>query len=156
MYVALRPTNWGVRKLNICDVRRCQRYQTLYHEKCLKLSIWRASNLSGRPVASGGGGWGGFSPPQFLADQFTLSRPGWAHYPHPLLLAPPDFQTLWRACTKCPILLLISTTTKQQLFVPSYFRFSIEQGISWASTHTPTPNGITFDYFHNLMQFNGQ
>ena len=29
-----------------------------------------------------------------LADQFTLSRPGWAHYPHPLLLAPTDFQTL--------------------------------------------------------------
>ena len=36
MYVALRPTNWGVRKSNICDVRRYQRYQTRYHEKCLK------------------------------------------------------------------------------------------------------------------------
>ena len=26
-------------------------------------------------------------------DQFTLSRPEWAHYPHPLLLIPPDFQS---------------------------------------------------------------
>ena len=58
--------------------------------------LWK---IWGRPVARGGGGWGGFSPPpQSLADQFTLSRPGWAHYPHPLLLAPPDLQTLRRPC----------------------------------------------------------
>ena len=25
------------------------------------------------------GGWGALSPPQFLADQFTLSRPGGGH-----------------------------------------------------------------------------
>ena len=36
------------------------------------------------------GGWGGFSPPppQFLADQLTLSQPEGAHYPHPVLQAP--------------------------------------------------------------------
>ena len=40
---------------------------------------------------------GGQLPPQILADQLTLSRPGGAHYPHPLLPAPPDFQTLGHA-----------------------------------------------------------
>ena len=30
------------------------------------------------------------------ADQLTLSQPGGAHYPHPVLCAPPDFQTLRR------------------------------------------------------------
>ena len=44
------------------------------------------------------GGQGGRTPPQFLADQLTLSRPGGAHYPHPVLHAPPDFQTLRHAC----------------------------------------------------------
>ena len=39
---------------------------------------------------------GGALAPQFRADQFTLSRPGWAHYPQSLLLAPPYFQTLQR------------------------------------------------------------
>ena len=44
------------------------------------------------------GGQGGRTPPQFLADQLTLSRPGGgAHYPHPVLHAPPDFQTLRHA-----------------------------------------------------------
>ena len=47
-----------------------------------------------------GGRQGGRTPPQFLADQLTLSRPGGAHYPHPVLLAPPDFQTLRHAWTK--------------------------------------------------------
>ena len=45
-----------------------------------------------------GGRQGGRTPPQFLADQLTLSRPWGAHYPHPVLLAPPDFQTLRHAC----------------------------------------------------------
>ena len=55
--------------------------------------------ISNSGPSQAGGGLGGFippTPPQFLADQFTLSRPGWAHYPHPLLLAPPDFHTLRR------------------------------------------------------------
>ncbi len=43
------------------------------------------------------GGQGGRTPPQFLVDQLTLSRPGGAHYPHPLLPAPPDFLTLGHA-----------------------------------------------------------
>ena len=34
------------------------------------------------------GGRGACAPPHFLADQLTLSQPGGAHYPHPLLLAP--------------------------------------------------------------------
>ena len=46
-----------------------------------------------------GGGLGGLKPPQFLADQLTLSQPGGAHYPHPVLQAPPDFQTLRWPCT---------------------------------------------------------
>ena len=51
------------------------------------------------PGMSQTGGQGGRTPPQFLADQLTLSRPGGAHYPHPVLHAPPDFQTLRHACT---------------------------------------------------------
>ena len=38
-----------------------------------------------------GGRQGGQPPPQILADQLTLSRPGGTHYPHPVLPAPPDF-----------------------------------------------------------------
>ena len=34
---------------------------------------------------------GGARAPHFLAEQLTLSQPGGAHYPHPLLCAPPDF-----------------------------------------------------------------
>ena len=45
-----------------------------------------------------GGRPGGHVPPHFLADQLTLSQPGGAHYPHPVLCAPPDFQTLRRPC----------------------------------------------------------
>ena len=33
---------------------------------------------------------------KILAYQLTLSQPGGAHYPHPVLQAPPDFQTLRR------------------------------------------------------------
>ena len=36
--------------------------------------------------------------PQFFADQLTLSQTGGAHYPRPVLRAPPDFQTLRRPC----------------------------------------------------------
>ena len=47
------------------------------------------------PVYSAGmqqaGGRRGHVPPHFLADQLTLSQPGRAHYPHPVLCAPPDF-----------------------------------------------------------------
>ena len=49
-----------------------------------------------RPVASGGAG--GARAPHFLADQLTLSQPGGAHYPHPVVRATPDFQTLRRPC----------------------------------------------------------
>ena len=38
------------------------------------------------------------APPHFLADQLTLSQARGAHYPHPVLCAPPDFQTLRRPC----------------------------------------------------------
>ena len=47
-----------------------------------------------------GGGRGGPVPPHFLADQLTLSQPGGAHYPHPVLRAPPDFQILRRPWNK--------------------------------------------------------
>ena len=36
----------------------------------------------------------GAQAPQFLADQLTLSHPGGAHYPHPVLQAPPGFSDL--------------------------------------------------------------
>ena len=41
-------------------------------------------------------GAGGARAPHLLADQLTLSQPGGAHYPHPVLRAPPPshFQTL--------------------------------------------------------------
>ena len=41
-------------------------------------------------------GGGGHVPPHSLADQLTLSQPGGAHYPHPVVCAPQDFQTLRR------------------------------------------------------------
>ena len=41
---------------------------------------------------------GGARAPHFLTDQLTLSQPGGAHYPHPVLCALPDFQTLRRPC----------------------------------------------------------
>ena len=44
----------------------------------------------------------GLGPPQYLADQLTLSWPGGKHYPHPVLLAPPEFQTLRRPCIAQP------------------------------------------------------
>jgi hypothetical protein len=34
------------------------------------------------------GGRGGQPPPQILADQLTLSRPGGTHYPHPVPVVP--------------------------------------------------------------------
>ena len=45
-----------------------------------------------------GGRQGGQPPPQILADQLTLSQPEGTHYPHPVLLAPPEFHTLRRPC----------------------------------------------------------
>ena len=55
------------------------------------------------------GGLGGLQPPQFLADQLTLSQPGGAHYPHLVLRAPPGFQTLRRPCK---VLINIQSSTK--------------------------------------------
>ena len=42
--------------------------------------------------------YGGAMAPQILADQLTLSQPGWQIMPTYLLLAPPDFQTFRRPC----------------------------------------------------------
>ena len=53
------------------------------------------STMSGPSQA---GGPGGHVPPHFLADQLTLSQPGGAHYPHTVVRATPDFQTLRRPC----------------------------------------------------------
>ena len=51
------------------------------------------------PSQGGGEGLGGSSPPpQFLADQLTLSQPGGAHSPYPVLRALPDCQNLRRPC----------------------------------------------------------
>ena len=38
----------------------------------------------------------GLLPPAFWSDQLTLSQPGGPHYPHPVVRATPDFQTLRR------------------------------------------------------------
>ena len=65
---------------------------------CYLISIYFLIN-SAIAGMSQTGGQGGRTPPQFLADQLTLSRPGGAHYPHPVLHAPPDFQTLRHAWT---------------------------------------------------------
>ena len=45
------------------------------------------------------GGAGGLQPPQFFADQLTLSQPGGVDYAHLIILAPPDFQTFLRPCS---------------------------------------------------------
>ena len=44
--------------------------------------------------------WGakGAQAPLFWADQLTLSQPEEAYSPHPVLRAPPDFQTFRRPC----------------------------------------------------------
>ena len=60
------------------------------------MSDFREEGLNSKAGPSPGGGLGGLQPPQFLADQLTLSQPGGVHYPHPVLQAPPDFQTLRR------------------------------------------------------------
>ena len=67
---------------------------------CWKLD-WRTLRyIYSSGMLEGGRQGGGLRPPpQFLADQLTLSRPRGAHYPHPVLLAPPDFQTLRHACS---------------------------------------------------------
>ena len=39
-------------------------------------------------------------PPHFLTDQLTLFQPWRSHFPHPVLCALPDFQTLRRPCIK--------------------------------------------------------
>jgi hypothetical protein len=50
-------------------------------------------------VAGGGGGGGGAPrPPQFSAEQLTLSQPGGHIMPTTGLPAPPDIQTGRRAC----------------------------------------------------------
>jgi hypothetical protein len=49
-----------------------------------------------RPVASVGAG--GALAPHFLAKQLTLSQPGGQIIPTTVIQAPPDFQTLRRAC----------------------------------------------------------
>ena len=64
-----------------------------------------------RPVASEGPG--GHMPPHFLADQLTLSQPGRAHYPHQVLRATPDFQTLQRPCYYTSHYDFILTQTKK-------------------------------------------
>ena len=57
-------------------------------------SLILISNIVFRAVAKGGG-LGGISPPVFGKSVNPISNRG-AHYPHPALLAPPDFQTLRR------------------------------------------------------------
>ena len=52
---------------------------------------------------------GHLAPPHFLVDQLTLSQPEGAYYPHPVIRAPPDFQTLRRPC-----LHIQSITTKSR------------------------------------------
>ena len=63
----------------------------------LKVLVFRKKYLHMyRPVASRGAG-GNVPPPQFLTDQLTLSQPG-AHYPHPVLRAPPPPPPIFRPC----------------------------------------------------------
>ena len=55
-------------------------------------------------------GIGGLFAPHILADQLTLSQPGGGrscpqHYPHPVIQAPPDFQTSRRPCNITPKLI---------------------------------------------------
>ena len=77
---------------------------------------------------------GGLQPSQFLTDQLTLSQPGGAHHPHPVLQARPlpgfsdlavwqfpnVYLTTWRLLYNCKVdilvkkwSLLIMRTTKQ-------------------------------------------
>ena len=64
--------------------------QHSYHKFCHRVSVVN-EDLNGNQACSKVGGRGGQPPPQILANQLTLSRPGGTHYPDPLLPAPPDF-----------------------------------------------------------------
>ena len=81
-------------KMNKVIEIRCKKswYYAVKDIRNLWIICWNYVGL--RPVASGG--LRGLKPSQFLADQLTLSQPGGAHSPHPVLRAPPDFQTLRR------------------------------------------------------------
>ena len=68
----------------------------LFVKKNILKGRWLTVPYSGPSQA---GGPGGHVPPHFLADQLTLSQPGGAHYLHPVLCAPPDFQNLRRPWT---------------------------------------------------------
>ena len=64
--------------------------QAMAVDKCvmpLHVIVFAGMQQGGRP--------GGHVPPHFLADQLTLSQPWRAHYPHPVLCAPPQ---IFRPC----------------------------------------------------------
>ena len=92
--VILENDNFNISKL--CDIhaqyQNCKEsldFLVAHNVNCYIPTIWQMYN----PGLSQAGGLGGL-----WADQLTLSRPGGAHYPHPVLLAPPpDFQTLRHA-----------------------------------------------------------
>jgi hypothetical protein len=67
-----------------------------YHIQRLSSNSTTIDSWVWNPGPSQAGGPGGHVPSHFLADQLTLSQPGGAHYPHTVLCAPPDFQTLRR------------------------------------------------------------
>ena len=76
----------------------CDGPDLIWIDTILELTPNGSSNLLSLIMTglSQAGGPGGHVPPHFLADQLTLSQPGGAHYPRPVLCAPPDFQTLRR------------------------------------------------------------
>ena len=63
------------------------------------------------------GGPGGLVPPHFLSDQLTLSQPGGAHYPHPVLRAPQIF----RPCDG-PVLSTYNSLTQYAYFIFTFFQ----------------------------------
>ena len=91
-----------------CHVEGCvillKKFRFKWIHKCpTKLRTLSSNYVQIRAAARGAGGWRlrGLQPPppQFLTDQLTLSQPGGLIMPTTVLPAPPNFQTLRRACT---------------------------------------------------------
>ena len=70
------------------------------------------------------GGRQGGQPP-ILADQLTLSQPGGTYYPHPVLRALPDFQTLRRPWSQIIKSKSIQFWTKKEQWENSIWKFGL-------------------------------
>ena len=81
---------------------------------CYLISIYFLINSAIAGMSQTGGQGGAYAPPVFGRSVNPISTRG-AHYPHPVLHAPPpDFQTLRHACTQVLRFLNLSKITQTE------------------------------------------